>query len=300
MNSGSHPNLPPLPPEDRELLNDLLAERALNGLDDADQVKLAGLLQKAGLENDESFDLAAAAAMLAIVDSVERPPASVYTRVAQAAEAFGREMENSRNVMGAPALQISEPEYALPSPRRISSAWLGWMAAAACLAFAAIGWIQIFANRQNSAPAQVSLTSLRDAMTKAPDTRRLAWGDWDNPEIKGVKGEVVWSEDGQKGYMTFKGLPENDPNKEQYQLWIVDARGLEQRVSGGIFNGTGESSGWQGEVPTERVGNDLIVEIAPRIHVGPPALFAVTVEKPGGTWVSDMKRRVVVAAPPGP
>jgi hypothetical protein len=297
MNSRSQSNLPPMRPEDRELLNELLAERALQGLEDADRAKLTELLQSAGLEDDESFDFAAAAAMLAIADPAERPPASVYTRAAQAAEIFAREMENSRNVMGTPALRLTEPDALMPRPRRISSAWLGWMAAAACLAFAAIGWIQIFANRQNALPPQVALASLRDAVATAPDAKRMMWSDWDKPEIQGVKGDVVWSEDGQKGYMTFRGLPANDPTKEQYQLWIVDERGLEQRVSGGIFNGTGESTGWQGEVRAQRVGDELIVEISPRIHVGKPALFAVTVEKPGGTWVSDMKRRVVVAVP---
>jgi len=296
MNSPTPRNLPPLPPEELELLNELLADRALIGLEDAERARLAELLRKAGLEDDESFDLAAGAAMLAIADHAERPPASVYTRAAQAAETFAREMENGRNVMGTPALRIVETEALMPPPKRISSVWLGWMAAAACLAFAAIGWIQIFANRQNSALAQVSLVSLRDSVAKASDAKRLSWGDWDNPEIKGVNGEVVWSESGQKGYMTFKGLPENNPSKEQFQLWIVDERGLDQRVSGGIFNSTGESTGWQGEVRTERVGDDLVVEISPRIHVGQPALFAVTIEKPGGTWVSDMKRRVVAAA----
>jgi len=102
MNSRSHSNLPPMRPEDREILNELLAERALNGLEDADRAKLTELLRSAGLEDDESFDLAAAAAMLAIADPAERPPASVYTRAAQAAETFAREMENSRNVMGTP------------------------------------------------------------------------------------------------------------------------------------------------------------------------------------------------------
>ncbi|MBX3389996.1 MAG: anti-sigma factor [Phycisphaeraceae bacterium] len=285
-----------MPPEDLELLNELLAERALNGLTDADQVRLKELLHRAGLEEDDSFDLAAAAAMLALAHPAERPPASVYTRAGQAAEQFARELENSRNVVGAPALRIVEPEFGAPRPRRISSAWLGWMAAAACLAFAAIGWLQIFANRQSMVVAPVSLASLRDAVAKSPDVRRLAWGDWDNPEIKGVTGEVVWSESGQKGFMTFRGLPANDPTKEQYQLWIVDERGLDQRVSGGIFNGTGESTGWQGEVRSQRVGDELVVEISPRIHVGNPALFAVTIEAPGGTWVSDMKRRVVAAS----
>lgn len=283
-----------LPPERQELLQELLADRALFGLESAQEQELADLLRAAGREDDDSFDLAAAAAMLAAVGPIEQAPASVYTRAGQAAEAFGREMINSRNMVGEPALRLTEPVN--PTPRRISAAWLGWMAAAACLAFAAIGWIQMFAQRQAAPVAQVSLASLRDSVAKAADARHAPWKDWDNPEIKGVKGEVVWSQDKQKGYMTFKGLPENDPLREQYQLWIVDDRGLAQRISGGIFNGSGKPTGWQGEVRAERIGDELIVEISPRIHVDQPSLFALTIEEPGGTWVSDMKRRVVAAS----
>ena len=289
-------HLPNLPPDQQELLNELLADRALQGLDPAQEAQLAELFRRAGIEDDDSFDLAAAAAMLASIGPVESAPASVYTRAGQAAESFSREMVNSRNMVGAPALRITEPDYVPVPPRRISSAWLGWMAAAACLAFAALGWIQIFANRQNALTPAPSLVSLRDKLSQTPDSRRLTWKDWDNPEIKGVTGEVVWNEREQRGYMTFRGLPANDPTKEQFQLWIVDARGLAQRVSGGIFNSNGLNSGWQGEVRTEEAGGELIVEISPRIHVGEPALFAVTIEGPGGTWVSDMKRRVVAAS----
>lgn len=296
MNSRESSKAPQLPPEDQQLLNELLADRALVGLEESDRAKLAELLRRSGMEEDESFDLAAGIAMVALAGPATRPPASVYTRAAQAGEVFAREMANGRNVMGTPAVRIADAEESYPTPRRISSAWLGWMAAAACLAFAAIGWIQIFANRQSAIPTPVSLASLRDSVSKARDARTLSWAEWDTPEIAGVTGEVVWSESGQRGYMTFRGLPENDPAREQYQLWIVDERGLEQRVSGGIFNASAATSGWQGEVRAERVGDELIVEVSPRIHVGQPALFAVTIEAPGGTWVSDMKRRVVVAS----
>lgn len=292
----SSPVRPNMTPEDREAMMELLAERALQGLSDAESARLRTLLDAAGVEEDDSFDLAAASAALAMLPEIERAPASVFTRAAQAGEMFTRERLNSTNVMGAPALRIVEAEAGVEPVRRMSSAWLGWMAAAACLAFAAIGWLQMFANRQQAVPAQVSIVALRDSINRSPDAKRLNWGDWDKPEISGVKGEVVWSESAQKGYMTFRGLPANDPSKEQYQLWIVDARGLDQRVSGGIFNSDGQTNGWPGEVRAERVGDELIVEIRPGVRVGPPGLFAITIEKPGGTWVSDMKRRVVVAA----
>jgi hypothetical protein len=38
------------------------------------------------------------------------------------------------------------------------------------------------------------------------------------------------------------------------------------------------------------------VPVEPLIPVRDVAAFAVTVEQPGGTWVSDMSRRVVIAS----
>lgn len=285
-----------LPPNEQETMMNLLAERAERGLNDADQARLRYLLDAAGLEEDNSFDLAAAAAALAMLPEVERAPASIYTRAAQAGEQFARERLNSTNLMGTPAMRIVEPEPGVEPVRRLNSAWLGWIAAAACMAFAVTGWLQIFANRQRVVQLQPLVLSVRDSVDKNADVVRTQWADWDSPEISGVKGQVAWSESAQRGYMSFRGLPRNDPSKEQYQLWIVDARGLEQRVSGGIFNGDDQSTGWPGEVRSEIVGDELIVEIVPGVRVGPPALFAVTIEKPGGTWVSDMKRRVVSAS----
>jgi hypothetical protein len=93
--------------------------------------------------------------------------------------------------------------------------------------------------------------------------------------------------------MTFSNLPALQPG-EQYQLWIIDKRGLadatgqSMRISGGVFDGGIDMVG-KGE---------LVVPIVPAIQVQGAAAFAVTIEKTGGTWVSDMKRRVVIAAKP--
>lgn len=100
-------------------------------------------------------------------------------------------------------------------------------------------------------------------------------------EQRDVTGDVIWNVELQTGYMRFVGLEPNDPNVEVYQVWVIDDRGMEQKVSGGIFSVTA-----QGEV---------IVPIDPGIDVGRVALFAVTIEEPGGTWVPDLKRRVIVA-----
>ena len=125
----------------------------------------------------------------------------------------------------------------------------------------------------------------RERLLEVPDTIRVAWAPFNlegaPAEQQDVEGDVVWNDELQQGYLRFVGLDPNDPNIEQYQVWIIDDRGMEQKVSGGVFNATAEG--------------EVIVPIEPGIDVGRVALFAVTVENPGGTWVPDLSRRVVVA-----
>ena len=123
-------------------------------------------------------------------------------------------------------------------------------------------------------------------VASANDLVRWEWSAWDNPVMQGVTGDVVWSDKEQRGYMRLSGLPVNDPTVEEYQLWIVDCRrGLESRFSGGVFDVT--KSG------------EVIVPINSELKVVSPQLFAITVEKPGGTGISDMTRRAVLAKRPG-
>ena len=85
--------------------------------------------------------------------------------------------------------------------------------------------------------------------------------------------------------MRFAGLAANDPADSQYQLWIFDAERDERHpVDGGVF-----------DIP--RDGGETIVPIRAKLPVGQPALFAVTVERPGGVVVSDRQRIAVVARP---
>lgn len=127
----------------------------------------------------------------------------------------------------------------------------------------------------------------RKRLLEVPDTVRVAWQPFDLPDApaeqrESVRGDAVWNDQLQIGYLRFEGLRPNDPATEQYQVWVIDERGMEQKVSGGVFNATAEG--------------EVIVPIEPGIDVGRVAVFAVTVENPGGTWVPDLKRRVVVAA----
>ncbi len=130
-----------------------------------------------------------------------------------------------------------------------------------------------------------TLAANRQKLLEVPGTVRLAWSPFDlpdNPAIQqDVTGDVVWNDELEQGYLRFVGLKVNDPTKEQYQVWVIDERGMEQKVSGGVFNATA-----QGEV---------IVPIDPALDIGRVALFAITVEEPGGIMVPDLRRRVVVA-----
>lgn len=130
-----------------------------------------------------------------------------------------------------------------------------------------------------------TLAGNRQKLLEVPGTVRLAWSPFDLPDApaiqQGVTGDVVWNDELEQGYLRFVGLKVNDPTKEQYQVWVIDDRGMEQKVSGGVFNATADG--------------EVIVPIDPALDIGRVALFAITVEEPGGIMVPDLRRRVVVA-----
>jgi anti-sigma-K factor RskA len=151
----------------------------------------------------------------------------------------------------------------------IWTGYAGWLAAAAAIALAVVA----FSTRTPTAPADpIAVLNAR------ADTFR-----WDfaglTDDMKGVKGQVVWNDNLQQGYMELTGLPENDPAQKQYQLWIVDPTRAEQPVDGGVFNAP--KSGQR-------------IAFAPRLPVDKPTTFAITAEKPGGVVVS--KGPLLVAA----
>src|SRR4029077_12947770 len=117
-------------------------------------------------------------------------------------------------------------------------------------------------------------------LATASDATRLSWHP--TAEAAGASGDIVWSSSAQRGFMRFVGLPPNDPSKTQYQLWIFDRqRDQAYPVDGGVFDVT--STG------------EVIVPIAAKLRVGDAALFAVTVERPGGVVVSRRVHIVVTA-----
>lgn len=278
-------------------LMDLLAEEATQGLSAAQQAELESLLAQHPSVDADGLRLAAAAVELASPPApIEAMPASLratllsagITEVEAAGASPADRIEQGRT--------LKFPTAARPSAAR---AWGGWLAAAACLLLAAAGWWAAM-NRapgvgRSGPPGVVKAVPIAefDALAKEPGTVRMSWSDWalndQPPTIAGVKGEVVWNEARQTGYLLFDGLPKNDPTREQYQLWIVDARGL--------FDPTGQSARISGAI-FDAVDGRFAIPISPAIPVKGAGAFALTIEQPGGTWVSNMSRRVVIASKP--
>jgi hypothetical protein len=178
--------------------------------------------------------------------------------------------------------------------RRSRGATYAWVAAAACLVLA-VGAV-LWATQRSpevitkevpivQVPVTPSPAEARAALlASAKDVTTLSWTTTPDPAATGASGDVVWSPSRQRGFMRFVGLAPNDPAKTQYQLWIFDKQRDERYpVDGGVFD-----VGSNGEV---------IVAISAKLPVGELALFAVTVEPPGGVVVSKRDRIVVTAAP---
>ncbi|MFG0259802.1 MAG: anti-sigma factor domain-containing protein [Phycisphaerales bacterium JB041] len=260
-------------------LLELLADREVESLSDADRRELDALLAETPDADDGSMEQAAVMAMLGSLDAAdEEMPAELRRSTLEAITSS----EHSASGSGSATAPATEPPLRLagapdpaPQPRVSVLAWSGWLAAAACLVIAGL---TVLSTPRTLAPAEARARFLQTTS----DVAVANWGDWDNPEQPGVTGTIEWSESAQKGYMTFEGLAVNNPTVEQYQLWIIDERGMEQRISGAIFDADSEGR--------------VVVEVEPGIEVRNAAAFAVTIEKPEGVWVSDMSRRVVIAA----
>ncbi len=260
---------------------DLLATRATQGLTQSEARELDDLLRKYPDEDAGQFDLAAAALASVFVagESREALPPGLRERLLSSAD----EMAGQSRGVGA-TLTIG-PAASRSTWRPTWRSNLGWLAAAACLALAVVAWWP----KAPAGPRRLDGSTLVAFKQEHPDAISVPWGDFnaidtgEAPEVRNVKGEVVWSDRAQSGYMRFSGLPANDPKRECYQLWIIDEeRGLGQRVSGAVFDMNAAGEG--------------IVEIHPQVPIAKAQLFAITIERPGGVVVSDMKRRASLAA----
>lgn len=302
--------------DDREM--ELLAAYALGVLDDHEAREVDLLLARAGRAAAESFEIAAAATLVATVsESIEPMPAAVRANL----KAFGRTWAKHNMAAAAggrqPAASIAGERSGGPAETRDRAgvlrlaAWTGWLAAAACLAVAATAWLPL-ATQSSPSPGspgapgapgnswlraepgmpQSALATVRAQLAERGRTMVAAWAPLETPDPTAagpdVGGEVLWNNETQCGVMRFTGLAANDPSEFQYQLWIFDAE-QEHPIDGGVF-----------DIPAGSEGREVLTAVNAKLHVEKPTMFAITVEKPGGVVVSDRSRIALLGANPAP
>ena len=93
-------------------------------------------------------------------------------------------------------------------------------------------------------------------------------------DFENVKGDMIWSNEKQKGFIKITGMPMNDPTQNQYQIWIVDPIKYKNPVDGGVFDIT-------------KSDRELIIPINPKLPISNARGFAISLEQPGGVVISS-------------
>ena len=257
-------------------LLELLAEQAGAGLDASEVEELDALLEQAESGEDmEGLELTAAAAYqvfdMQAQTELEPMPESLSEKLIAVGEA--KIASKSDTTDQAPTLLFKKHQTQASSGLR-HPAW-GWLAAAAVLAISVTAWLAMSVNQTPAGYA----SQRQQLLTQTDDVVRSEWVESDDPVYGKVKGDVVWSDSKQQGYMRLVGMPVNDPTVQQYQLWIVDPDVDSHPVDGGVFDVNKDG--------------EVIVPIDAKLYVDKPTIFAITVEKPGGVVVSAGPLRVV-------
>jgi len=247
----------------RERLLELMADRVTGDLDRTDRPELAQLERDHPEIDPFELEYAAAAATLALLDEEATLPEDLRDRLLA-------ERADGATIHRMPRRHTSDSS----SPSVRSS--LGWLAAAAMLILALAGWWP--ESRQPTARERMAMLQ-----QEAGDLVVVDFAATEDPYAEGAKGQVLWSNARQEGYMRIRGLHANDADQDQYQLWIFDKQRNDAfPVDGGVFD-------------MDPVDGEAIIPIDARLAVNEPFLFAVTVEQPGGVVVSD-RERIVLAA----
>ncbi|MGE3180640.1 MAG: anti-sigma factor [Phycisphaerae bacterium] len=249
-------------PLDHDRIMDLLAMEATEGLSPSETVELNQFFAANPQFDRDGLMIAAAATDLALLSDDECHALPAHLQAKLVSGAAVSPPSPSREAI----IAMSQPAHAAAT----RYAWMGWVAAAAALLFAAWSWYR----PQPTPVVPVTRTTAEQLATlekNATDVVRAAWTAGVD-EFAGVSGEVVWSDAQQTGFMIFEGLTPNTPTEKQYQLWIVDPDRDKHPVDGGVF-----------DVATR---GKIIVPIHAKLAVDDPAVFALTVEKPGGVVVS--------------
>jgi hypothetical protein len=290
-------------------LLELLADRAVFGLEPAEEQELAALLAAHPNRDPDALDRLAAAVAINAATAAPSPPHSLKTQLREDAVRFAQRRSD-------PVIEPAGRRTGGPAPARSSahSSALGMMVAGLLCALATLACVVVASRRDPAggvpprrpdrpttaaiptpaAPAEAAAprmtrpvptpAMLRDEMLAAVgDALRLDCAAAVAADDAKTSGDVVWSGSRQRGFLRISGLAANEPTESQYQIWIVEG-GRGRPVPGGVFDVGREA--WE-----------VIVPILPRVFVQGPTTFVVTVEKPGGAEdYSEERSRVLARA----
>lgn len=247
---------------DQMRLADLEIARATDTLTASEHAELEALREKLGTEGDFDAEIALTWAALQGAGTTKQPlPQALAARVRSDADEFFTESDTR-----------TPPDHTPPATIGRIIAWSGW-AAAALLAL--MLWPET-----PDAPlsGDAALAELRANTIDALD---YDFGPSAVAGFEEARGDVTWSDGRQQGYLRLAGLPLNDPDQAQYQLWIVDPERDDAPVDGGVFDMTADA---------------VTLPFTGALPVARPVAFAITREHPGGVVVSDGPMLLVAEA----
>jgi len=252
---------------DRRTL-DLALDEVTLGLSEEERAELRS---RAGAHELEALEHAVAELNLAGLGELEAAPAELMRRISADASAhFDFET----------AAPVARPVGARARRFSLWSA-AGWVAAAVVLA--------CFVLDRSGAWTRAPADLRERLLASAAGLVRAPWTPTADPLAGALSGDVVWSSERQEGYMRFRSLAPNDPERNQYQLWVFDSTRSDweaQPVDGGVFDvGPGE---------------EVVVPVDAKLEVRKAALFALTLEAPGGVVVSSRQHLLATASPDPP
>jgi len=259
-----------------ERMQQLLADRATEGLDMGSASELDPWLWSHPNQDVDGFERAAAAINIATLPPItDSLPSTLRDRILCDAGLFFGTMASRRF---APEACLEKPVMGLARVERRWAGRVAWYLAAACLVLAVLGWWQVFSNGKPSIAAVPR--QYAEFVRQTGDLVRASWVGKE-PGFTVVSGDLVWSNANQHGFMRLVGVPPNDPQVAQYQLWIVDPDRDKHPIDGGVFD--------------VRTAGEVVIPIDAKLHADNPKVFAITLEKPGGVVVSGGPLLVVAS-----
>ena len=272
-----------------EQLFDLLAKKAIYGLDESEARELASFDGESTELEFRSLEITAAAITMAGLESEEPMPSFLRERILDSGEEF---------------IRSRQPYSAWPPPPKevaanaetssVFGSWFGWMGWAAAVAASIALAFNIWSTRMQpidmtkvptpvETPRTLSPNDLREELIRSEASiYKASWGAGNVKELKDISGDIVWSEAKQTGYMRFRGLPVNDRDKTTYQLWIFDkTQDKATPIDGGTFDVLNDG--------------EVVIPINAKLKALGPEMFAITIEKHGGVVVSKREKVAALA-----